>query len=190
MPKKKGFKSLYTFHNFTDLDPTQKQEIFDLRNHEFVRKWMFNDSPISWTEHLRFIDDLKGDNSKIYYFVKRKTKFIGVYSLVNIKEKSGQGGFYLTLGGRKKKLAVEFLFYTIKFIFNNTDIEKIYGSEDVLNKNAFSLNRLFGFYAKNKDNIIEKFGSKYRYGEVEKDDFFKTIQSKRIQGLIEFSSRT
>ena len=108
---------MYTFINFNKINDFEKMQVFVLRNNASVRKWMFNSENISWNQHNKFFEKLVNDKTKQYFYVERNNLFIGVYSIINIKNSSGQGGFYISSEAVKKKLAVEFIFYSIKYIF-------------------------------------------------------------------------
>ena len=86
-----------------------------------------------------------------------------------------------------KKLAVEFIFYSIQYIFKSTSIEKIYGLEDINNKNAFTINQLFGFYDKQQNYIKEINGLNYRYGELTNYDFKSVAKNPKVDFLIKYS---
>ena len=178
---------MYSFRNFNNLDDHEKKQVLSLRNEPHIRKWMFDSQAISWDQHLHFLTQLKDDKSKMYFFVKRNDCFIGVYSLTEIKNNSGQGGFYISTEAAYRKLVVEFIFYSIKYIFESTNIEKIYGLEDINNRNVFTINRLFGFYDKHKDSIRIINGINYRYGEIVNTDFKSTSKSTKVNALIKYS---
>jgi UDP-4-amino-4,6-dideoxy-N-acetyl-beta-L-altrosamine N-acetyltransferase len=178
---------MYTFINFNKINDFEKMQVFVLRNNASVRKWMFNSENISWNQHNKFFEKLVNDKTKQYFYVERNNLFIGVYSIINIKNSSGQGGFYISTEAVKKKLAVEFIFYSIKYIFENTNIKKIYGLEDINNRNVFTINRLFGFYNNYEDSTKEINGLLYRFGEISSEDFNITAGSSKLQVLIQFS---
>lgn len=178
---------MYKFKNFNATNDFEKKQVYELRNNIEIRKWMFNSELISWNEHIKFLEKLKKDKSKQYFYVERNGLFIGVYSITNIQNLIGQGGFYISIDAVKKKLAVEFIYNSIQFIFKFTNIHKIYGLEDLNNKNVFTINRLFGFYDKHKDSIKEIGGVQYRYGEISKDDFNLTSNNSKLNALIKYS---
>ena len=178
---------MYTFSNFNKINDFEKKQIFELRNKSSIRKWMFNSELISWDQHNNFFEKLKNDRTRQYFYVERNHLFIGVYSITNIKNSAGQGGFYISTEAVNKKLAVEFIFYSIKYIFQFTDIKKIYGLEDLRNKNVFTINRLFGFYDNHKDSIKEINGLQYRFGEISSDDFNIALSSSKLNTLIQYS---
>ena len=178
---------MYSFSNFNKIDNSEKKQVFNLRNDPYVRKWSYDTRAISWKEHLFFFKELKSDKTKMYFFVKRNNLFIGVYSIRNIKNHTGQGGFYISPEAVNKKLAVEFIFYSIQYIFESTHIEKIYGLEDTNNKNAFTINQLFGFYDKQQNHIREINGLNYRYGELTNYDFKSVAKNPKVDFLIKYS---
>lgn len=67
----KGFLSdTYKFINYCELSLHDCKEIWQLRNHPDVRKWMINDVPIPLENHLAFIERLKSDSAKDYFIIK------------------------------------------------------------------------------------------------------------------------
>ena len=179
---------MYTFKDFTALSSTELENVLYLRNQPFVREWMFNKNIITWEEHLNFIEGLKEDNSRLYLYVLRNNEFIGVYSVSEIIDQIGQGGFYITSDAIKKKLAFEFLYFCLKEVYEN-HASTLYGFEEMQNKNAYSLNRAFGFYKnldQNESHLIE--GIEHRYGELTKENFNQISVSVKIQKLIQFSA--
>ena len=178
---------MYTFHNFNNINNTQKKQVLNLRNKPHIREWMFDSQVISWDQHIDFCKDLKSDQTKMYFFVMRNDCFIGVYSITEIENYVGQGGFYISAEAAHKKLAVEFIFHSIKYIFEFTNIKTIYGLEDINNKNVFTINRLFGFYDRYKDSIREVKGVSYRYGELMNINFNSISRSAKVDALMKYS---
>lgn len=86
----------YFFKNFTELNPRESSEVLEGRNEEWVRKWMTSDREISMDEHLKFIDSLRESDDQIYFRIEYRGYFVGVYSLININDRWGLGGFGLT----------------------------------------------------------------------------------------------
>ena len=82
--------------NFTTLRKKEKQRILSWRNHPNIRKWMHNSEIISYQEHKDYIESLKKRNDRIYFFVKKQHKAIGVVDLTDIdyKKKSAELGIY------------------------------------------------------------------------------------------------
>ena len=61
---------LYTFTNFTELNECEINLVHKERNNLDVRGKMFDDKIIPMQEHLKFLENLKKDNTKIFILVK------------------------------------------------------------------------------------------------------------------------
>ena len=72
---------MYDIINYTDCSELQQQEIFNLRNHPEIRKWMTNPEQISWKSHLSFVGKLRQSDDRIYYAVYQNSKLVGTYNL-------------------------------------------------------------------------------------------------------------
>jgi UDP-4-amino-4,6-dideoxy-N-acetyl-beta-L-altrosamine N-acetyltransferase len=155
---------LYTYTNFIDLNEFEINLVHKERNDIEVREKMFNNKLIPIKEHLNFLDNLKKDNTKIFLLVKRANFYIGVYTLVEIKDGKAQGGFYLFKEARVKNLVIDFLYQTITYIFNNFLITTINGYALKDNKPANRINKFLGF----RDSIPSKSNELYYYTEIQK----------------------
>lgn len=60
----------YHFINYSEMSEDDSREIFDLRNHHDVSRWMVNDQEISWDVHKRFVNSLRSRIDKDYFIVK------------------------------------------------------------------------------------------------------------------------
>lgn len=156
--------NLYTFTNFTELNEYEINLVHRERNDLDVRVKMFDDKIIPLQEHLKFLENLKKDNTKIFILVKRANLYIGVYSLIKIEDGNAQGGFYLFKEAREKNLIIDFLYQTITYIFNNFSITNINGYALKNNKAANRINKFLGF----RDAIPSKSNELYYYTEIQK----------------------
>ena len=156
--------NLYTFTNFTDLNEYEINLVHKERNDLDVRIKMFDDKIIPLQEHLKFLKNLKKDNTKIFILVKRANLYIGVYSLIKIEDGNAQGGFYLFKEAREKNLIIDFLYQTITYIFNNFSIISINGYALKNNKAANRINKFLSF----RDSIPSKSNELYYYTEIQK----------------------
>jgi UDP-4-amino-4,6-dideoxy-N-acetyl-beta-L-altrosamine N-acetyltransferase len=173
--------NLYSYKNFTELNEFEIQLIHNERNQIEVRKMMFNHDIISFEQHKNFVLNLKSDKSKIFLLVKRDNEYVGVYSIVNISNQNGQGGFYLFEQARKKNLAIEFLYYTISFVFSNYPVTCINGFALRENKAANKINKFFGF----NDSTPSKSNEQYVYSEMHKLEWENNIiEKKNIVDLV------
>lgn len=155
---------LYTFTNFTELNEYEISLVHKERNDLEVRVKMFDDKIIPMQEHLKFLANLKKDNTNFFILVKRANLYIGVYSLVKIEDGNAQGGFYLFKEAREKNLIIDFLYQTITYIFYNFSITNINGYALKDNKAANRINKFFGF----RDAIPSKSNELYYYTEIQK----------------------
>ena len=55
--------------NFTDLLLEEKKMILEWRNHQAIRKWMYNQEAISLVEHLNYIKSLSFKKDRLYFMV-------------------------------------------------------------------------------------------------------------------------
>jgi UDP-4-amino-4,6-dideoxy-N-acetyl-beta-L-altrosamine N-acetyltransferase len=155
---------LYKFINFTELNEFEINLVHKERNNLEIRVKMFDNKLIPIQEHLTFLENLKKDNTKIFFLVKRANLYIGVYSLVKIGDGNAQGGFYLFKEAREKNLVIDFLYNTITYIFNNYLITNINGYALKDNKAANRINKFLGF----RDSIPSKSNELYYYTEIQK----------------------
>jgi UDP-2,4-diacetamido-2,4,6-trideoxy-beta-L-altropyranose hydrolase/UDP-4-amino-4,6-dideoxy-N-acetyl-beta-L-altrosamine N-acetyltransferase len=142
---------IYTFENFTSLNPDEKELVWKWRNHDAIRKWMFNTSVIPFENHLAFIEKLKTDTVKTYFLVKRNAVPIGVISITLVEDGVVDLGFYLGPEYLHKKLSVEFYYHALEYLFEVLHFSKVIGYVLIENKASLSLNELFS-YARQKVN--------------------------------------
>ena len=68
--------------NYTDCSLIQHKEINTLRNLPEIRKWMTNQNPIAWHDHLDFIETLSHDCNRVYYAIYKDGNLIATYNLI------------------------------------------------------------------------------------------------------------
>jgi UDP-2,4-diacetamido-2,4,6-trideoxy-beta-L-altropyranose hydrolase/UDP-4-amino-4,6-dideoxy-N-acetyl-beta-L-altrosamine N-acetyltransferase len=134
----------YSFENFTSLTPGEKELVWRWRNHEAIRKWMYNTSVIPNENHLTFIENLKTDTVKTYLLVKRDTIPIGVISFTLVEDGVADLGFYLGPEYHHKKLSAEFYYYILEYVFEVLHFRKVIGYVHIENNATLSLLELFG----------------------------------------------
>jgi UDP-4-amino-4,6-dideoxy-N-acetyl-beta-L-altrosamine N-acetyltransferase len=71
--------------NYTNLDQDDVCLALEMRNHEEIRSWMYNQKHISLPEHLSFIDKLGTKTKTRYFLVKQKGHVIGSINFSKIK---------------------------------------------------------------------------------------------------------
>ena len=71
--------------NFINLTSEESEIVRAWRNHENIRKYLFQDHAISLEEHQGFLKRLKSDCKNIFWLAKNKDgKYLGVISLYKI----------------------------------------------------------------------------------------------------------
>jgi UDP-4-amino-4,6-dideoxy-N-acetyl-beta-L-altrosamine N-acetyltransferase len=179
----------YEFINFVDLTPDQIECVFLMRNKEFVRKWMANSAPITFSEHLDFIASLKGRKDTIYLMAIRNNIYpAGVYTLKNIKNRSAEVGFYTSEYAIDNNLAIEFCYKAIDYVFNSLSIDKIYGYSMAENTIANKINKIFGFSFNHRSNKLDD--TIFLYSELTRFEWTnKVSKCSRLISLLNFTSK-
>jgi len=179
---------LYEFVNFVDIKEEEKRIVWQWRNHENIRQWMYNTKIIEWKDHLKFIEGLKMDSTKKYWLVKKGDNYIGVSSMVDINNKSGEWGYYIAPDLHEKNLGVEFYFFTLNFLFNVVGMKTLYGNASVKNKAANSFNDLFGFTKQPITKKIDNESTGFFYRELSFITWNDKIrEDPRIKRLLMFT---
>ncbi len=107
----------YKIINFTALNSEDKLEILKWRNHENIRKWMFNDNVIKESGHLNFIENLKCDRKNYYWRLSGERDYgLGVISInkIDTVNKNAYLGIYKNPyieSGRTGTFLIKALFY-------------------------------------------------------------------------------
>ena len=70
--------------NFIDMSLKEKKMVLEWRNHEKIRKWMYNQDIISLESHLNYIEHLKNSKSKRYFLIKKDNNYIGTIDFTDI----------------------------------------------------------------------------------------------------------
>ncbi len=93
-----------TLINFTQLPHSELENILKWRNHESIRRWMYNDKIISFKEHLQFVENLKNNSSDLYFLVKKDEAELGViyFNQINQTHKRCLLGIYANPNNKRK----------------------------------------------------------------------------------------
>lgn len=67
--------------NYINCNLYQQRQIYELRNHSEIRKWMTNPEPILWNNHLEFIELLSKDSRRLYFAIFKEKQLMGTYNL-------------------------------------------------------------------------------------------------------------
>ncbi len=131
--------------DFSDLEEGDKERVLHWRNHPAIRQWMFNTSPISLNEHLKFIDSLKTRDDRLYFLVKQKERPIGVIDFTHIDtcSKTAHFGVYAdpSLHGKGKIL----MRAVVSYAFETLKLDTLTAEVFCENEKAIALYKRFGF---------------------------------------------
>ena len=178
----------YNLKNFEDLNDEEILLVWKWRNDIKIRQWMYNKTEIIFENHLKFMDSLKSDTRKKYWVVFRNNKPIGVSSIVNIENYTGEWGYYIGPKFHDENYGVEFYYYSLKFAFEQLGFEKLYGFALVENNRANSLNNLFGFTRKTvKKEMADGIKDFYFMELYSKTWMESTKTNQKIKRLLELT---
>ena len=91
-------------------------------------------------------------------------------------------GFYISPDEITSNISLEFLFFSINFVFDNLKLKRIYGFVYPENKSVNKLNKLLGFKESKKTS------AKYIINELKSDFWKKEIfNCTKINKLINYS---
>jgi len=111
--------------NFTELNDEQKDMVLSWRNHEEIRKWMYDTVKITKENHYSFIDSLKERDDRVYFLVKDDSNNIGVvdFTSINYQKKECEFGLYANpfekiagVGRVLEKICIDYVFENLKLL--------------------------------------------------------------------------
>ncbi|MFA7116514.1 MAG: GNAT family N-acetyltransferase [Bacteroidales bacterium] len=176
----------YSFKNFIALSDEEKIMVCDWRNDERVRKWMSNNSIIKFEDHLKFLENLKYQDSIYYWIVYKGEKPFGVVNLRNINFKTGfaESGYYINPNFLNSGIGLSFNFHYRYFYYNVLGLEIIIGYVLKANINACLIFSFFG--GKNEVNK-EINGIKYIIMYASKKDFNNLSHKTLLRDFVKYS---
>ena len=146
--------SQLTLKNFTELSQEEKEMVLQWRNHDTVRRWMYQKDPIALEDHLSYIDSLEHREDRCYFLVKKGDLPIGVidFTSINKEQKSAEIGLYAapTLKGVGKDLMRAIIEYGSKQMGLQRLLANVYKN----NERAIKLYKTYGFDEVNRDNEL------------------------------------
>ncbi|MGE4169909.1 MAG: UDP-4-amino-4,6-dideoxy-N-acetyl-beta-L-altrosamine N-acetyltransferase [Candidatus Margulisiibacteriota bacterium] len=113
----------FCLESFTQLTTSQLEEILIWRNTDSVRDWMYNSQPITLSDHLEFVQGLKGTNNHYYLVKDQQNAKLGVLSFKLLpNNQSAYFGMYanphenqLGLGFKFDKIAQSICFELLNY---------------------------------------------------------------------------
>lgn len=131
--------------NFTHLDEDRVGKILEWRNDPIVRQYSNNHDEITINEHKAFVEKLKVNKSREYYFVSLRPEFVnggGVIHFTDINGTEATIGLYKNLKSAMHNVG-EILMDLIMIIAKQKQLKKL--KLDVLKDNGRAL-VLYGRY--------------------------------------------
>ena len=94
----------YTFRNFILLTEEEKIKVWNWRNEESIRRFMYNKELIPFENHLKFLEGLKNREDVYYWLVERDGVIVGVNNLtsVDLHQSRAELGYYMVPEMQKK----------------------------------------------------------------------------------------
>ncbi|OOF45500.1 UDP-4-amino-4,6-dideoxy-N-acetyl-beta-L-altrosamine N-acetyltransferase [Rodentibacter trehalosifermentans] len=130
-----------------ELSNTDLEEILAIRNHDEIRKYMFNTQLISLEQHKEWFQRYLQDNSKITLLgVDEQANIIGVLNInfLTSDRKIVDWGFYVKPNSPKGS-GTKLLILGLEKIFNEYQSRKVFGQSIGFNDKSIQIHKKLGF---------------------------------------------
>lgn len=81
--------------NYTDMTEDESRQVWQTRNLQEIRQWMFNPNPFSWEEHSSYVASLAQRQDKLYMAFFDGEQLMASYDLIDIHDSQAECGLYL-----------------------------------------------------------------------------------------------
>ena len=169
----------YTFRNFISLTEEEKIKVWNWRNEESIRRFMYNKGLITIENHLKFLEGLKNREDVYYWLVERDGEIVGVTNLtsVDLQQSRAELGYYMVPEMQKKGIGIDFAYNNFVFAFCSVGVETLFGGIDKRNINAVTLDSYLGCKLNQEDlDNLDKI--EYIRWEVKQKDFVADMEGK------------
>jgi UDP-4-amino-4,6-dideoxy-N-acetyl-beta-L-altrosamine N-acetyltransferase len=141
--------------NFIDLNNNQNDKILSFRNHDNIRKWMYNENIIVKDNHIKFVKELKNDDINKYFLVTQNNVNIGVICFNNIDYENSVTHFGLYANPFEKIVGVGRILknVSIDYTFNILKLKTLKLEVFTDNMQVVNLHKKFNFKVINKKVI-------------------------------------
>lgn len=141
--------------NFTKLDNAEKLMVLSWRNHEDVRKWMYNSEIISKVNHMNFIVKLINDIKNQYFLLKDGNENIGViyFNKIDDENSSCYFGLYGSSDSKVRGLGRILEESSINYAFNVLKVNKLNLEVFEDNVQVINLHKKYNFIV-NDEKIV------------------------------------
>lgn len=172
----------YNFIYYQDLSLEHAKQVLSYRNHQDVRKWMFNSNKISEAEHEQFINSLKYTRDKIYSAVFNKEKMIGCIYHDKLEKDIYFAGHFLNPRLISSGIGIYFEYTYLNYFFNHLNAKLIRAVVQKNNRAMVNIHRLCNFAESpsNKKNYYKYELSKEEFDKLPEDinTFISTLINK------------
>jgi UDP-4-amino-4,6-dideoxy-N-acetyl-beta-L-altrosamine N-acetyltransferase len=137
----------YQYKNFVLLTKEEKEMVWSWRNHDNVRKWMYNSDLIPWENHLNFIISLEQRTDCVYWMVYKNNQPYGVVNITDVdySKRIGEVGLYRNPLIQDNGGGLDFYYNYYDFLFFSIGFEMLKAGMSPHNDIAILLNSFLGF---------------------------------------------
>lgn len=169
----------YTFRNFISLTEEEKIKVWNWRNEESIRRFMYNKELIPFENHLKFLEGLKNREDVYYWLVERDGEIVGVTNLtsVDLQQSRAELGYYMVPEMQKKGIGIDFAYNNFVFAFCAVGVETLFGGIDKRNINAVTLDSYLGCKL-NQEDLDNLDSIEYIRWEVKQKEFVADMKGK------------
>ena len=178
-------KEKYYFKSFSHLNYEEMKLILEWRNHDIVRKWMFNKNIIEEKDHLNFIKNLHEKSDKAYWLVLKNDKPLAVVNLINYTGESCEWGIYIRPDMIGYGIGIDVQYYFLNILFTEIKIKNLIAFVNTDNTENINVQRLFEFKIENEIEYIDEIPyNKLNLNQENWDNLEKDIKTFKLSRLL------
>ncbi|HZG15383.1 MAG TPA: UDP-4-amino-4,6-dideoxy-N-acetyl-beta-L-altrosamine N-acetyltransferase [Candidatus Bathyarchaeia archaeon] len=131
-----------------DLSEKDLELVWNWRNSERIRKYMYHDNIITLDEHLQWFSRLENDHTKRQKVFELNNRPIGIVNFSEIDQyhKRCKWGFYLGEENLPKGTGTLMGYAGLSYIFEMENIRKVIGEVFEFNSASIQFHKKLGFY--------------------------------------------
>lgn len=178
--KKEYIINEYTYKNFVNLKESILIQILDWRNHQDVRRYMYNSNQISLSDHKNFIKSLYQRDDVYYWLVYKKNTPIGVVNLTGVyqEESLAELGYYIISDYQNRGIGLDFAYSNFCFAFNVIGCETVVGGIHPDNRSAILLDTYLGCVMGDMNSLKKVNSQDFISWKLTKEDFISNSGDK------------
>lgn len=157
------------------INETYLQTLYEWRNKPEVRRWMVNDSPIEWSEHVAWFDRLKTSTTQVHFVIIYAGRPVGVSNIRSLNSGLPNatavelGLYYGEDDFRGSLLTFVPAMLTIEYCLQDFTAEKLIAKVKPDNTAALRFNQTLGYQKVSEGCYIEM--------ELTAQAYFKAVAS-------------